>query len=158
MLIGRKAILTAGHCLYSPSSGWKNIDKIYFQVYNFADIDTNNVFQYKWKRLYVPQGWASGNDDYDFAVIQLAKDQGGKHAGDRYSFMPIGFNNDLTTRNALNIVGHPVQKPASRTDPCMYGSSGHPVAIHRALIFHDCDTGTSFDIFPFFYFSCQEII
>jgi V8-like Glu-specific endopeptidase len=147
MLVSRRHVLTAGHCIHSgPGGDWLNIYRIYIKVYNGQQIDDDVVFEYNWRNTFIVAGWATdGSTDWDFGLIELYKDFGStrKHAGERHGWMSFGFNLNIGTTTKLHSIGYPGDKINSndRTKPLMWrAKSLNHDSVESTLINHRIDT------------------
>lgn len=89
--IGPDAILTAGHCLYDPETGWiANIAVVPGRDEDFEP------FGWEWAENYwVPDGWFdTGGDLYDWGIIQMPN----SNMGDTVGWLYIA---ELTTDTLL---------------------------------------------------------
>lgn len=136
-MIGRRAALTAAHCVYSKENKWGRDFRVYPAVYRSDGKKSHNTIQlpiittpnkeddvytpfgyYPVKQIYVPQGWIDSinlpdNDPkklfYDFALLLFDEDIGDDTG---YLGMAAVTNRDLTLphpllKHGIHIGGYP---------------------------------------------------
>eukprot|EP00039_Didymoeca_costata_P000005 m.43736 g.43736 ORF g.43736 m.43736 type:complete len:775 (-) comp10003_c0_seq1:89-2413(-) len=140
-MISRRHMLTAGHCVHEgDGETWLNIHRVWAHPYNGDAID-GAEYKYKWKTLYTVSGWANdGEREWDYAIVKLAKDSGGQFPGDRYGWLPFGFDNSISTSYFWNANGYPSDKAVNRSAPWLWHGDGGTYAVEPMGIKHEVDT------------------
>ena len=129
-LIGRKTVLTAGHCLYTPGQGWHED----IEFHRAKDCDPSNGRVFQWRRARVFIGWMKrSNVKFDIGIIFLKSS---------YPFyLPLGFTTNLRRDMfGFKMLGYPVDQP----NKCMYQQICK-ITTAFDLAVHNCDTHKGMD-------------
>lgn len=129
-LIGRKTVLTAGHCLYTPGQGWHED----IQFHRAKDCDPSNGKVYNWRKARVFIGWMKrSNVKFDIGIIFLKSS---------YPFyLPLGFTTNLRRDMFIfRMMGYPVDQP----NKCMY-QQVCKITTAFDLAVHNCETHKGMD-------------
>ncbi len=130
--IGPKTLLTAGHCVYSPSdfNGWIGSVAV-SPGRNGGDFPYGTVTATK---FYALQQWIDSRDpDYDIGCVQLAEP-----LGEQVGYFKIASLSDADLNNALvNISGYPGDLDNGRTQ---YFHVNRALRTSARRIYYDVDT------------------
>ena len=123
--IGRRHILTAGHCVYSRRS------RKWYKQLNFRrgkNCDSDQGVRYHWKHALTVRGWKRhGLAKYDYAMVVVTRSSP-VHLGYGWrSFMP---------KWKINIAGYPVDKSGR----CMWKSRCRIKRRYGKMLGYRCDT------------------
>jgi V8-like Glu-specific endopeptidase len=127
-LIGKRHVLTAGHCVYNIGT-----DKWYSKL-NFTPGQNGSSKPYgtiSWKRAITVKGWTRDHKrNYDYAMIVLKKD-----IGNTTGWMGYGWKKPMPKYN-VNINGYPGDKPFGT----MWHSYCQLQIIRPRRLYYACDT------------------
>ncbi len=127
-LIGKRHVLTAGHCVYNI-----NNDK-WYSALSFSPGQNGSSRPYGkigWKRAISVKGWTKNHKrNYDYAMIVLKED-----VGNKVGWMGYGWRNPIPKYN-ININGYPGDKPFGT----MWHSYCKMTVITSYRLYYPCDT------------------
>jgi len=127
-LIGKRHVLTAGHCVYNI-----NNDK-WYSALSFSPGQNGASRPYgkiSWKRVISVRGWTRKHKrNYDYAMIVLKED-----IGNSVGWMGYGWKNPMPKYN-VNINGYPGDKPTGT----MWHSYCKMKTITTHRLYYPCDT------------------
>lgn len=144
-LIGKRHVLTAGHCVYNTRT-----DKWYSKLkFSPGQNASSRPFgQIGWKRAIAVKGWTKNHKrNYDYAMIVLKKD-----VGNQLGWLGYGWKNPLPKYN-ININGYSADKP--------FGTMWHSYCKLRIVtkyrLYYPCDTfGGNSGSSDYVYFSSSK--
>lgn len=127
-LIGKRHVLTAGHCVYNIGN-----DK-WYSALSFSPGQNGTSRPYGkigWKRAISVKGWTRNHKrNYDYAMIVLKED-----VGNRVGWMGYGWKKPMPKYN-VNINGYPGDKPSGT----MWHSYCKMTVITSHRLYYPCDT------------------
>ena len=127
-LIGKRHVLTAGHCLYNTRT-----DKWYSNLkFSPGQNGSNRPYgEIDWKRAISVKGWTKDHKrNYDYGMIVLKED-----IGNRVGWMGYGWKSPMPKYN-ININGYPGDKPFGT----MWHSYCKMQIITKYRLYYPCDT------------------
>jgi V8-like Glu-specific endopeptidase len=153
MLISRRHVLTAGHCVFDldvdgdgyiddDGGAWLDFHKVYMHPASGVEVDTSTATGYDVTNVWAVSGWTYfGLDEWDYAVIELDS-SGYYYPGTLEGWLGFAYSDSITTSYTWNAHGFPSSAVDSR-DRGAEWYYGHYDGTHKAtdyMIQHTLDT------------------
>eukprot|EP00039_Didymoeca_costata_P022491 m.346814 g.346814 ORF g.346814 m.346814 type:complete len:309 (-) comp30409_c0_seq1:110-1036(-) len=140
VLISKRHILTAGHCLHEGKTG-KDTDlaAVYMHPYNGQFMSLGISQRYEIVKRTTLYAWRKrGLSTHDLGVLEVAPDDDGKGPGENNGYMSFGYDRGLSSSVYMNLFGFE-SKPGQPTVPAYYYSAGAMKTLRSSEIEHYLD-------------------
>lgn len=122
-------IVTAGHCVYTPGSGWHSGIYVY-PGYNATGLGCAA------STLYTVNGWVLGNEEYDYGAIKVYCTYSGQPLAYWTGWYGYLWTAGSLVGNFVRTQGYPGDKPVNT----QWASDGYLYAETVRQLFYDNDT------------------